>query len=415
MFLNNRKKYFEKVEKNSISLFYSGKSFPRTADQDFDFEVDKNFFYLTGISQENVILMLLKEENNQKAILFIEENDPVLVKWVGKKLEKAEATAISGITDVMYISQFERMLFLHLNPSRVAFAQFDKLYLNLERRNDPSYTNWALKFAQDIKVKYPEIQILNSYNIVIGLRMFKCQEEVDRIQASIDVTKTGIESLMLNSKPGMYEYQLENYFDFHLKQNNQRTVSFKTICASGINATILHYVDNNAILNDNELILFDLGCRANDYYISDISRTFPINGKFTARQKDVYEAVLNVNKKCIEFLKPGITWVEFNKYATNLLAEACINLGLITDKKDITKYYWHSIGHNIGLDTHDPSLPHIPLSEGMVITVEPGLYIEEEKIGVRIEDNVLITKDGAKNLSVDIIKEVADIEKFMAK
>ena len=217
---------------------------------------------------------------------------------------------------------------------------------------------------------------------------------------------------MKNAKAGMYEYQLETYFDQYIKYNGQKDVSFKTIAATGINATVLHYTTNDTILKEDELILFDLGCRT-DLYISDISRTFPVNGKFTERQKEVYEKVLDVNKKCIKFLKAGVTWKEYNDYARYLLAEACIELGLIEDKKDVVKYYMHSIGHSIGLDTHDPSLNYLPITEGMTLTVEPGLYIEEEKIGIRIEDDVLITKDGCINLSENIIKEVNDIEKFM--
>jgi len=219
---------------------------------------------------------------------------------------------------------------------------------------------------------------------------------------------------MINARSGIYEYQLESFFDQYLRYNGQRRNSFKTIAGSGVNATILHYSKNNTIIGEGELILFDLGAEV-DYYIADITRTFPISGKFSKRQKDVYQAVLNVNKKCIEYLKPGITWKELNLYANKLITEELKALGLIKEDHELVKYYWHSIGHSIGLDTHDPSLYNVPLQEGMVITIEPGIYIEDEKIGVRIEDNVLITKEGPVNLSKDIIKEVKDIEAFMKK
>ena len=219
---------------------------------------------------------------------------------------------------------------------------------------------------------------------------------------------------MSESRSGIYEYQLENYFDFVIKENGQRIHSFKTIAASGKNATILHYSSNNTLLKENELILFDLGTET-DYYISDISRTFPINGKFTERQKQVYNEVLEVNKKCIEFLKPGVTKLQYNEYAKKLLTEACYRLGLIKEDSEVIKYYFHSIGHTIGLDTHDPCFYENGIEEGMCLTVEPGLYIEEENIGIRIEDDVLITKDGCINLSANIIKEVADIEEFFKK
>ena len=412
IFINNRKNYFSKIENNSITVLFSGRNIQRTGDQDYDFEVDKNFYYLTGIKQDGVILVLTKCNNEEKAIIFTAKNDPYFMKWFGKKLTKEEVKEISGIENVLYLEQFDNYIFSSLNSSRLGNNLFDKIYLNLERRNVKGYTTLALEYAKEMKEKYPEIVFLNNYNVIVGLRMTKSAEEVELIKASIDTTRYGIEELMKNAKAGMYEYQLETYFDQYIKYNGQKDVSFKTIAATGINATVLHYTTNDTILKEDELILFDLGCRT-DLYISDISRTFPVNGKFTERQKEVYEKVLDVNKKCIKFLKAGVTWKEYNDYARDLLAEACIELGLIEDKKDVVKYYMHSIGHSIGLDTHDPSLNYLPITEGMTLTVEPGLYIEEEKIGIRIEDDVLITKDGCINLSENIIKEVNDIEKFM--
>ena len=286
--------------------------------------------------------------------------------------------------------------------------------MSLERRDDPQYSSIALRFANEFKTKYPEVLIKDSYNIVIGLRMIKSEDEIALIKESITSTKEGIEVLMTKAKAGLYEYQLEAYFDFHLKYNGQKTTSFETIAASGKNATILHYVSNDSLLKDGELILFDLGC-STDFYISDISRTFPINGKFTQRQKDVYEEVLAVNKKCIEILKPGLTWQELNEYARELLTEGLKRLGLLKDKSELSRYYWHSIGHFIGMDAHDPGQYNKEFEKGMVITIEPGIYIEDEGIGIRIEDNLLITEDGAQNLSAEIIKEFSEIEEFMNK
>ena len=406
----NRSNYFKKIEDYSLTIMFSGRNIQKTGDQDFDFEVDKNFYYLTGINQNDVILVMLKNEQIEKSVLFIEKNDPVYMKWYGKKLTKDEAKEISGIDNIYYLEQFSQFVFSSINSTRQGNNLYDKIYLNLERRNSTP----ALEYAKEIKDKYPEIQIFNNYNTIVNLRMYKSNEEVDLIKASIETTRFGIEELMKNSKSGIYEYQLESYYDMYIKMNGQKDVSFKTIAAGGVNATVLHYSTNNTILHDDELVLFDLGCRT-DYYISDITRTFPVNGRFNKRQKEVYEKVLNVNKKCIEFLKDGITWKEYNDYARDLIAKACIDLGLIKDESEVGKYYWHSIGHSIGLDTHDPNLNYLPIKEGMTLTVEPGIYIEEEKIGIRIEDDVLITKDGCINLSKDIIKEVKDIEEFMKK
>lgn len=409
---NNRKKYFEKVKDNSMSVFFSGRSIPKSADHDYHFEVDKNFYYLAGINQENVMLVLIKKGESEKEILFIEENDPILSKWVGKKLEIEEARAISGIESVSYVKSFNSMVFASFNTSRKNTDSLDTLYLNLERRNTEEYTSLALEFAQKFMRMYPEITIANSYNIVIGLRMIKTDEEIKRIIDSIEITRHGIEELMRQAKAGMYEYQLEAYFDFYIKSHGHRGVSFETIAAAGKNATILHYVTNDSVLKDSDLVLFDLGTTT-EFYISDISRTFPVSGKFSPRQREVYQEVLNVNKKCIDYLKPGISWKDFNRYASELLTEGCRKLGILKEPRDLMKYYWHSIGHFIGLDTHDPGLYDTVLQPGMVLTVEPGIYIEDEEIGVRIEDNVVITDTGCINLSKDIIKEVDDIEKFM--
>lgn len=414
VFENNRSKYFNIVEDNSMSILFSGRLVNKTADENYDFEVDKNFYYLTGINQDEVILVMLKSGKLEKTVLFIEENDPNYIKWYARKLYKEEANALSGIDDIRYLDEFDSFIFNNFNSTRAGNVLFNKLYLNLERRDQKGYNTLALEYSKKFKESYPDIEVKSNYNSIVSLRMIKSSEEVDLIKESIETTKGGIEALMKNSKSGIYEYQLESYYDQYIKYNGQKDVSFKTIAACGVNATVLHYSTNNTMIKDDDLILFDLGCRS-EFYISDITRTIPANGKFTKRQKEVYETVLNVNKECIKYLHDGVTWKEYNDFANNLIAEGCIKLGLIKDKKDFRKYYWHSIGHSIGLDTHDPSLNFLPIREGMTLTVEPGIYIEEENIGVRIEDDVLITKNGCIVLSKDIIKEVKDIEEFMSK
>jgi len=413
-FVNNRQKYSQQVIDNSLSIFFSGRTFPKSADEDYPFEVDKNFYYLAGINQANVMLVITKKGRKVQETLFIEQNDEILSKWVGRKLTLEEASQQSGIEKVMYADEFNNFVFALLNNSRYHTERVKNVYLNLERRNDDVFTNPALEFSQHfLRKKYPEVAIHNAYEIVIGLRMIKAPEEISLIRESIKTTKAGIESLMAHSKAGLYEYQLEAYFDFAIKSDGQKDFAFKSIAGSGKNGATLHYVANNKIMENGDLVLFDLGSRT-EFYVSDITRTFPINGKFSARQKAVYQAVLDVNKKCIAFLKPGITWKEYNDFAKDLLTKAAFGLGLIKDEKELVKYYFHSIGHFTGLDTHDPGLNEQALAKDMVLTVEPGLYIEEENLGIRIEDNVVITEDGAENLSKEIIKEIPDIEKFMA-
>ncbi|MFA7367954.1 MAG: M24 family metallopeptidase, partial [Bacilli bacterium] len=250
-----------------------------------------------------------------------------------------------------------------------------------------------------------------NYHIIVSLRMIKEDDEIRVIKKSIETTKNALKKVMENLEPDLFENQIEAIFDMAIKWEN-KTHAFDTICASGKNATILHYVDNNQRMINGDLVLFDLGART-EFYVSDISRTYPINGKFNRRQKEVYEVVLEVNKKCIEYLRPGLSWIDYNKYANSLLTEGLKKLGKIKEDNELVKYYWHSIGHSIGLDTHDPVIATDVIKENMVVTVEPGLYLEDEDIGIRIEDNVLVTKDGPVNLSKDIIKEVKDIEEFM--
>ena len=411
-FSKNRENYFKAIKDNSVTILFSGVEKQRSGDQDYDFDVDRNFYYLTGIDQSKAILVLVKAKGENKEYLFVEETSEYMAKWVGKKLSKDEAKELSGVENIRFINDFETFLFSMLNSTRYSVSNVKNIYLNLERKNEKHHISPALLFKDEIAKDYPEIKIKNSYPVIIGLRMIKTEEEISLIKEAIKTTNGGVLELMKNSKPGLYEYQLESFFNHYIMFNGQKKHAFKTICAAGKNGTILHYVNNNNILKDGDLVLFDLGS-AHKNYISDISRTFPINGKFSPRQKEVYEAVLTVQKKCIEFLKPGITWEQYNNYANELTIEQLKKLGLIKEDHEFRKYYYHSIGHFIGLDTHDPGLHDVEFKEGMVMTVEPGLYIEEENIGIRIEDNILITKDGNINLSKDIIKEVKDIEKFM--
>lgn len=402
-YIINRKNYQEKIKDNSLTILSSGTVYCQSGDEGYDFDCDKNFYYLTGINQPDVIFALQKKNGEVKEYLFIEENDPIKIKWVGAKLYPEEAKEISGIENIIFTNNYQKTI-------DELVQGIDTLYLNKEFDKQFRYNHNYL-FSQEVANKYPKLETIDCYKIIVGLRAIKTKEEIELIQSTIDVTKEGIEQLMINSKPGIYEYQLENYFDFVIKNNGQRIHSFKTIGAGGINATTLHYSKNNTLLRDGDLVLFDLGTET-DYYISDITRTFPVNGKFTKRQKEVYEAVLDVNKRCIEFLKPGITKLQYNEFAKRCLIENAKKIGLIKNDDEIINYYFHSIGHTIGLDTHDPCYYENGIEENMCLTVEPGLYIPEEGIGVRIEDDVLITKDGCINLSKSIIKEVDDIENF---
>lgn len=414
MYINNRNHVFNRMENQSFAVFFSGIAPLSTADEQYPFEVNRNFYYLTGIEQEDVILVLFKGANQEKALLFIEPVDPVQALWVGAGLTKEEAIQKSGITDIYDRKDYELIISRYLQDSRAAiFGAIKYLYLDLERRDIRHMPTLANQCGQWMKDKYPNLVVASLHPELGELRSIKQPPEIQAMSQAIEITKEGIEALFKASKPGIKEHQLEAHYNFVLNQHGVQH-SFGTIAASGGNATILHYRKNNALIEKDSLILFDLGVQY-DMYCSDITRTFPVGGKFTDRQKAYYEIVLEANKRSIEFLKPGVTFKEWNDFGKKVLAEGLIKLGKIKDESEVTKYYYHSLGHFLGLDVHDVGNYTKPFEVNQVLTVEPGLYIADEGIGIRIEDNVLITKEGRVNLSKSIIKEVKDIEAFMKK
>lgn len=402
---SNRNKLINKINDNSIILLFAGKAPKKTADENYQFTPNRNFYYLTGIDEEDHILLLSKINGVVKEILFIKEVDEVREKWEGKTIRKEEVYDICEIEDVQYLSNFNGIIEKELLNSESL-----NIYLDLEK------DNFSYKFLDEIKNKYFNISIKNVFSIIAELRLVKSEDEINRIRKAIGITIEGVKELMKNSKEGIKEYELEAYFDFVCKKNGVKDFAFKTIAASGKNATVLHYVANDSKLKSGDLILFDLGAQYK-YYNGDISRTFPVNGKFTERQKEVYNSVLYVNQRIIEEMKPGVKFLELNLLAKDLIAEECIKLGIIKNKEEVGKYYYHSIGHSLGLDTHDVELRNrnVTFEAGMVYTVEPGIYIEEEGIGIRIEDDILITEDGNEVLTKDMIKTIDEIEEFMKK
>lgn len=406
-FVNNRKKVIETLEDNSVLVLFSGKAPQRSADQGYKYTVNRNFYYSTGLERENFALVITKRDNKVEETLFIEEVNPDIEKWIGRRMKKEKAIELSGIEKVQYIKGFKDYI------NRILFMQsFENIYLDLEKRGWESNDDLGVKFAKDIKERYPYLNIKNIYHTISKFRMIKTDEELEKMTKAVDITNEGIKSIMKNIKPGMKEYEIEAYFDFTIKTLGAQNNAFDTIAASGDNAVVLHYIENRDEAKDNELILFDLGAEY-DNYCADISRTLPVNGKFTERQKEIYNIVLKSMEETIKSIKPGVAFAELNKITTKVLTEECKKIGLIEKDEEIKKYYYHGVSHFLGLDTHDVGLRDAKLESGMVLTVEPGLYIEEEGIGIRIEDDILVTEDGYKNLSKDIIKTVEEIEEFM--
>ena len=409
MFENNRKKLIESMKENSLLILFAGSAPYRSADQVYKFTPNRNFYYLTGIDEPNVIVTILKTDKEAIETVYVEREDELMAKWVGRAISKDEASEISGIKSTKYLDEFDSTISSYIDKRGIS-----KIYLDLERQSINIPSTKAQDMANTLRVKYPHLKIKNIFHNIAKLRMVKNDREVELIQKAIGITKEGILAMAKNLTPGMKEYEVEAYFDFKIKSLGASAHAFSTICAAGKNATVLHYEDNNQEAKDGDLILFDLGAEY-DYYCSDISRTIPVNGKFTDRQKQIYQIVLNAMKEVEKNTKPGLTLADLNNIAKKALAKGCIEIGLIEKEEEIGKYYFHSVGHSLGLDTHDVWIVDSKLEEGAVITNEPGLYIEEEGIGIRLEDDLLVTKDGCINLSKDIPVEIEDIEALMNK
>lgn len=409
MFENNRKKLIESMKENSLLILFAGSAPYRSADQVYKFTPNRNFYYLTGIDEPNVIVTILKTDKEAIETVYVEREDELMAKWVGRAISKDEASEISGIKSTKYLDEFDSTISSYIDKRGIS-----KIYLDLERQSINIPSTKAQDMANTLRVKYPHLKIKNIFHNIAKLRMVKNDREVELIQKAIGITKEGILAMAKNLTPGMKEYEVEAYFDFKIKSLGASAHAFSTICAAGKNATVLHYEDNNQEAKDGDLILFDLGAEY-DYYCSDISRTIPINGKFTDRQKQIYQIVLNAMKEVEKNTKPGLTLADLNNIAKKALAKGCMEIGLIEKEEEIGKYYFHSVGHSLGLDTHDVWIVDSKLEEGAVITNEPGLYIEEEGIGIRLEDDLLVTKDGCINLSKDIPVEIEDIEALMSK
>ncbi len=410
-FIKRRERFIATLPNGSVALLFSGLKKNISEDLDYPFIVNKNFYYLTGLNEDNCIYMLVKGETNYKEFFFTEERSKEREMWIGPRLKRHEIEEISGLSTVYSLNDFDRVLSGYLNVGNQSiYGEIDSVYFNLARKSINNFETIDEIYAKKIKETYSNIYVRSLYNNIAKLRMIKDDFEIENICKAISITKDGIYEMMKNAHKCSYEYEIESFYTWRLKYHNT-SESFKTICASGINATILHYESNNSEAKDNDLVLCDLGSLQNNY-ASDITRTFPKCGKFSDMQKKIYSIVLEANKKSIEFLAPGVSRIDYENYGRNILAKGLLDLKIIENLDDVDKYYFHSLGHLLGLDVHDVG-QFKEFKEGMVVTCEPGLYIPELKIGIRIEDDILITKDGRKNLSSGIIKEIDDIEKFM--
>lgn len=395
-------------------VIFSGRAPMRSADESYPFSVDRDFYYLTGIERENMILVMTKDmAGTCSEMLYIEPFDEIKAKWVGGRMKADEATAISGVKDIRYLDEFDNAV-----NSFVERARGDgkmTFYLDLWKHTSSQAPTPAHEFAHKVQRDYPAAAVEEIFGEIAKMRAIKSDAEIEKMNVAQETTRQAIEAMMKYAYPGVNECALEGAFDFELSKQGVREHAFPSIVAGGARATTLHYNTNNQNVQDGELVLIDLGS-ANEHYCADISRTFPVNGKFTERQKEVYNVVLGAQQLIIDSARPGMTYLELNDMVIKYYEEQLPKIGLLKDGKTVRDYYYHSVSHSLGLDCHDVTTPSLKtLRPGMVITVEPGLYIAEEGIGIRIEDDILITEEKAINLSANILKTVEDIEALMSK
>ena len=403
-----RQSILNQMAENSLLILYSGTPIHISADAYHHFEANKHFYYLTGLRRENMILVLRKSENGNQSMLYIEKSDPNAERWTGKMVTVEEAKSISGIDDVRFTASFQAQLDYLLGSSTLSTCYFD-----CYRHQQSDLPDYNLAKAQQFAAEHPGITVRNLWPMAAKLRMQKDEDEVALTEQAIDITDKALQRVLTTLEPGMKEYQAQANFEHMVHYLGAEGPSFPTIAGSGKNGCMLHYETNRDTCQDGTLLLLDLGVRYQGY-CSDITRTYPVGGKFTERQRKVYEIVLKANKEVAAQAKPGMTTKELNEICKKVLTQGCMELGLIEKEEDIGKYYMHGVSHHLGLDVHDVTVEGVKLAPGSIITDEPGLYIDEWEIGIRIEDDLLITEGGCRVLSAAIIKEPDEIEAFMA-
>ncbi len=412
-FSNNRKRFLDQLEGNCVAFFHSGIAPVKSNDQDMHpFSVNRNFYYLTGIDEQNVWLVLTKNSYGTTETLFIAQPDEFLIKWNGEMITPQQASDRSGIpvSSVRFHQDMDRLVAGMVWGGRTfdggvkAYFSFDRLSLNAA--STPSED-----LARRLKEKYPALEICNGAPMVYHLRTVKTAEEIEMIRRAGDVTIQALMQMMHTAKPGEYEYQWQADYEHFVARSGMRN-AFTTIAASGRNATMLHYHDNNCIAKSGDLLLLDLGAEYG-YYSSDVTRTIPIGGKFTDRQKELFTIVRDAMELSKDKMRPGVPLREAQQAVIEFYKKALRTAKLITEDSQVGKYYYHGVSHSLGLDTHDPC-DRAVYEPGMVLTNEPGLYVAEEGIGIRLENDILVTDGAPEDLIGDRLLCISDIENLMA-
>ena len=419
LFIKNRLKLSKQMVSNSIAIFNSNDVFSTGADSTLPFEQHRNIFYLTGVDQEESILLVFPDAKQEahREVLFVKETNDHIAIWEGAKLSKLQATASSGIKTVYWLEEFQSIFSRLMEESTHFYYNNNEHYrqaVEMETRED--------RFLKMVKSSYPAHKMVPNFPIMEALRGVKESEEISLIKTACDITEKGFNRVLGFVKPGVMEYEIEAEYTHEFLRNRSKGFAYTPIIASGYNACVLHYIDNNQECKDGDLLLMDVAAEYANYS-SDMTRTIPVNGRFTARQKAVYQAVLNVKNQATKLLVPGTMWDAYHVEVGKLMTSELLGLGLI-DKVDVQnedskwpaykKYFMHGTSHHMGLDTHDFGALKSPMQANMVFTVEPGIYIPEENMGIRLEDDVVIQAKGSPvNLMQNIPIEIDEIEALM--
>ncbi|MCF6224127.1 MAG: aminopeptidase P family protein [Flavobacteriaceae bacterium] len=421
LFIKNRSKFAKAMQSNSMAIFNSNDIYPISADSALPFAQHRDIFYLSGVDQEESILVIFPDcpKKEHREILFLKETNDHIAIWEGKKLNKEDALNTSGIETVYWLQDLDKILF-------ELMTQAESVYLNTNehyRASTETETREA-RFIKSLQKKYPAHTYLRSQPLLQKIRSVKEKEEIDLIQQACNITEKGFKRVLSFTKPGVMEFEIEAEYIHEFIRNRSDGFAYTPIIGSGYNACVLHYIENNQTCKDGDVILMDVGASYANY-ASDMTRCIPVSGKFTDRQKAVYTAVLNVKKAAAKLLVPGTIWADYHVEVGKIMTKELIGLGLITNddvaKEDpkwpaYKKYFMHGTSHHMGLDTHDYGILTEPMEAGMVFTVEPGIYIPDEKLGIRLEDDYVIQENGEPfNLMANIPIEINEIEALMAQ
>ncbi len=420
VYQKNRAKLYAKLPPKSIVLIASNDIMPTNADGTMGFVQNSELFYLSGLDQEETYLMLYPDapEAQYKEIAFVKETSELIAIWEGKKFTKNEASELSGIQNIQWNSTFHQYLKMLIYTAEHVFVLENEHIRNsseVETQND--------RLIKSLKNQYQSIDFKRLAPLTNEIRMVKEQEEVDQLQKAIDITENGFRRILKMTKPGVLEYEIEAEFAHEFIKSASGGFAYTPIIASGANSCVLHYIENENVCKDGDVLLLDVGAKYGNYN-ADMTRTIPVNGKFSPRQKQVYQAVLDVLNYATSILKPGIYWVDYQREVELFMEGKLIDLGLFT-REDVAnqnpnaplfkKYFMHGVAHHLGIDVHDVWNKYLPIQEGMILTCEPGIYIREEGLGIRLENNLLVTKEGNINLMKNIPIEIDEIEALMGK